>query len=217
MNLKHPDEDCILLSALQHYVFCPRQCGLIHLEDAWQENLFTAEGRVMHEKVHDIGFESRGKIRVERNMLLESQKYGLRGKVDVVEFHLQPDGNWLPFPVEYKRGKPKNNNSDKVQLCAQALCLEEITGERVEKGALFYGKTKKRMEVCFDKSLRVETIKTIDELRQMLALGVTPKAVYSSKCKTCSLNELCLPKIVSRAASVNSYLDQAVKEACENI
>jgi len=211
------DDDFLLLSALQHYVFCPRQCGLIHLEDAWEENLFTAEGRVMHKKVHDVGFESRGKIRAERNMLLESKEYGLRGKADVVEFHLQSNGDWLPFPVEYKRGKPKTNNSDKVQLCAQALCLEELTERRIENGALFYGKTRKRMEVCFDQLLRMETIKTINELRQMIASGVTPKASYSSKCKTCSLNDLCLPKILSKTSSVRSYINRMVKESCENI
>lgn len=206
------EDDYIMLSALQHYAFCPRQCGLIHLEDAWSENLFTAEGRAMHERAHREEFESRGAVKIERGMLLESKKYGLRGKADVVEFHKQ-----IPYPVEFKRGKPKPDSRDKVQLCAQALCLEEMTGQSVPKGALFYGKTRGRIEVVFDEQLRQETIHIINDLRAMLRSGMTPKAEYSKKCDTCSLFEQCLPKSLFRGETVKDYLDEAVKESCASI
>ncbi|MEA3493565.1 MAG: CRISPR-associated protein Cas4 [Candidatus Margulisiibacteriota bacterium] len=212
----YSEDNYIMLSALQHYAFCPRQCALIHLEDAWNENVFTAEGRAMHERVHDDERESRRGVKIERGMLLESKKYGLKGKADVVEFYAGEKGKLVPFPVEYKRGKPKPDNRDKVQLCAQALCLEEMTEEPVKKGALFYGKTRRRLEVSFDQALRRETIEMVSKLREMLRSGITPKAKYSSKCRSCSLNDLCMPKIASRSKSVKKYVKEMVKESCEN-
>jgi len=123
--MSYLEDDLIQLSALQHYAFCPRQCALIHVEQVWSENLLTAEGRIMHEHVHEEGDESRGDIRIERGVSLRSLQLGLIGKADVIEYHRQPDGSWQAFPVEYKRGKPKPDDSDKIQLCAQAICLEE--------------------------------------------------------------------------------------------
>ena len=143
-------DDLIMLSALQHLVFCERQCALIHIEQLWSENVLTAEGRIMHDKVDTANRESRGNIRIEYGVPMRSLRLGLIGKADVVEFHkpcpvMYLNGNsdkWIPFPVEYKRGKPKGGNCDKVQLCAQALCLEEMMNVEIPEGALFYGQTR---------------------------------------------------------------------------
>ena len=153
------EEDLLPLSALQHLLFCERQCALIHVEQLWDENLFTAEGRVIHERVHEQGGESRGNIRIERGLPLRSFRLGLVGKADVVEFHRVTTQRWQPFPVEFKRGKPKRDDCDKVQLCAQALCLEEMLATVVEAGALYYGRTRRRLDIAFDTGLRDETEK----------------------------------------------------------
>ena len=173
----YTEDDLLPLSALQHLIFCERQCALIHIEQAWAENLFTAEGRIMHERVHEEGRESRGDIRVEHGLSLRSLRLGLIGKADVVEFHRWKGGSWLPFPVEYKRGKPKKDNSDRVQLCAQALCLEEMLNIAVPEGALFYGKNRRRAEVVFDIPLRKETEDAAIRLHELIASGRTPKPV----------------------------------------
>jgi len=150
-------EDLIQLSALQNMVFCSRQCALIHIEQVWSENRLTAEGRLMHERTHEEGGESRGNVRIERAVMLRSLRLGLVGMADVVEFHRLEDGRWQPFPVEYKHGKPKVDDCDKVQLCAQAICLEEMLNVEIPGGALFYGKTRRRLDVAFDSDLRQET------------------------------------------------------------
>jgi len=150
-------DDLIMLSALQHFVFCPRQCALIHIEQLWAENVLTAEGRIMHDKVDTANRESRVNIRIEYGMPMRSLRLGLIGKADVVEFHKMADGRWLPFPVEYKRGKPKMDDCDKVQLCAQAICLEEMLNVVIREGALFYGQTRRREDVVFDDKLRMKT------------------------------------------------------------
>ena len=206
------EDDLLPISALQHLIFCERQCALIHIEQAWAENLFTAEGRIMHEHVHAEERESRGKIRIEYGMPLRSLRLGLIGKADVVEFHRQVDASWRPFPVEYKRGKPKKNDSDKVQLCAQALCLEEMMDASVSNGALFYGKTRRRFDVVFDDMLRKVTEEATMRLHALLASGRTPKAVYAKKCDSCSLTGMCLPKTAGKGKSVKRYLSGAVRE-----
>lgn len=205
---KYSEDDLIQLSALQHLVFCERQCALIHIEQVWSENLFTAEGRIMHEKVDTANRESRGTIRIEYGVPMRSFRLGLIGKADVVEFHKQGD-RWIPFPVEYKRGKPKQDNCDKVQLCAQAICLEEMMGVEIGEGALFYGETRHRLDVKFDTALRTVIEDAAKRLHELLASGRTPKAEYSKKCDKCSLVELCLPK-ASRKAS--NYLLKMVEE-----
>jgi len=205
----YSEDDLIMLSALQHIVFCKRQCALIHIEQAWTENVFTAEGRIMHEKADSNKFESRGNVRIDYSVPLRSIRLGLIGKADVVEFHKTDDGTWQPFPVEYKRGKPKIDDSDKVQLCAQAICLEEMLNVEISEGALFYGQTQRREDVVFDNALRMETEETARRVHELIASGVTPKAEYSAKCKKCSLLELCLPK-VSRKAS--KYLLTVMEE-----
>ena len=194
------------LSALQHLLFCERQCVLIHVEQLWEENLFTAQGRLMHERVDRGGHESRGDVRTEYAMPLRSLRLGLIGKADVVEFHLQEDGRWLPFPVEHKRGRPKRENWDKVQLCAQALCLEEALGVKINRGALFYGKNRRRQEVYFDAGLRRQTEETAARLHKLIASGRTPPPRYDQKCDSCSLKDLCLPKVVGKKGRVESYL-----------
>ncbi|RJQ14280.1 MAG: CRISPR-associated protein Cas4 [Nitrospiraceae bacterium] len=208
-NKTYTEDDLIQLSALQHIVFCERQCALIHIEQVWTENVFTAEGRIMHEKADSNKFESRGNVRIDYSVPLRSLRLGLIGKADVVEFHKKDDGTWQPFPVEYKRGKPKIDDCDKVQLCAQAICLEEMLNVEIPEGALFYGQTRRREDVVFNTALRMETEDTARKVHELITSGVTPKAEYSAKCKKCSLLELCLPK-VSRKAS--KYLLNIVEE-----
>ncbi|MBN1381232.1 MAG: CRISPR-associated protein Cas4 [Deltaproteobacteria bacterium] len=203
-------DDFIQLSALQHMAFCPRQCALIHVEQTWTESGRTAEGRIMHERVHEEGRASRGDIRIEYGVGLRSLKLGLIGKADVVEFHHQPDGSWLTFPVEYKRGKPKKDDCDKVQLCAQALCLEEMLNVSIPGGALFYGQTRRHLDVVFDKSLRSKTEETAKLAHELIAAGVTPKPVYEKRCENCSLIAECLPKTLQKKRSVKSYLNRMI-------
>lgn len=205
----YTEDDLIQLSSLQHFIYCERQCALIHIEQIWTENLFTAEGRIMHEKADSNKFESRGNVRIDYSVPLRSLKLGLIGKADVVEFHKQGD-KWIPFPVEYKRGKPKIDDCDKVQLCAQAICLEEMLKVEIPEGALFYGQTRRRENVVFDEKLRLETEDTAKKVHELIELGITPKAEYSKKCNKCSLLELCMPKVSNKASK---YLAKIIEEA----
>jgi len=213
----YTEDDLIPLSALQHLIFCERQCALIYIEQVWSENLFTAEGRIMHERVHTADRESRGDIRIEYSMWLRSLRLGLIGKADVVEFHRKLGSQkaglaeWTPFPVEYKRGKPKKDNCDKVQLCAQALCLEEMLNIEVPFGALFYGKKRRRTDVTFDGTLRQQTEDTAMCLHELIASSRTPKSVYMKKCDSCSLIGICLPKILGKKRSIKRYLSGAIQ------
>lgn len=206
--MPYTEDDLIQLSALQHFMYCKRQCALIHIEQLWGENLFTAEGRIMHDKVDTADRESRGNMRVEYGVPMRSLGLGLIGKADVVEFHKIDDEKWIPFPVEYKRGKPKIDDCDRVQLCAQAICLEEMLNMEIKKGALFYGRTRRREEIFFDDKLRLETEDVAKKVHELIESGVTPRAEYSKKCKKCSLLDLCMPK-VSRKAS--NYLMRAME------
>ncbi|MBI5558718.1 MAG: CRISPR-associated protein Cas4 [Deltaproteobacteria bacterium] len=209
----YTEDDLLPLSALQHLLFCPRQCALIHIEQLWQENLFTAQGRLMHDRVDQSGRESRKDVRVEYGMPLRSMRLGLIGKGDVVEFHrMDSKEGWQPFPVEYKRGKEKKENWDKVQLCAQAICLEEMLGLAVPAGALFYGKNRRRQDVVFTDELRRETEETALKLHELIGAGRTPQSVYSKRCDSCSFYEICLPKILEKRRKIDRYLDQACEE-----
>lgn len=210
--MNYSEDDLIQLSSLQHYVFCPRQCALIHIEQVWSENLLTAEGRIMHEKVHEENRESRGNVRIEYGVPLRSLRLGLIGKADVVEFHRLTENTWQPFPVEYKRGKPKPDDCDKVQLCAQAMCLKEMLNVEIPCGALFYGKTRRRLDVVFDDTLRRKTEDAANKARVLIESGQTPKPVFSKKCKSCSLVAECLPKTMEKRPSVNRYLSKAIRE-----
>jgi len=201
-----------MLSALQHLLFCPRQCALIHIEQLWLENRLTAEGRILHERVHTAARESRRKIRLEFDMPVRSLELGLIGRADVVEFYLQEDGGWLPYPVEYKRGRPKKDDSDRVQLCAQALCLEEMLAVDVPAGALYYGKKKRRTDVLFDSQLRRTTRETAQALHALLNEQRTPAPQYRPRCENCSFIALCLPKNTGAHGSVARYIQRMIRD-----
>lgn len=202
----YPESELLPLSALQHLVYCPRQCGLIHLERAWDENVFTAEGRVHHERVHGGGHVRRGAVRTEFGVALRSLSLGLCGQADVVEFHGR-GANLQPFPVEHKRGKSKSHDADRIQLCAQGMCLEEMLGVPAPAGALSYASSRRREEVAFDQGLRVRTIEVACALHDMLAEGRTPAPLYArQKCDRCSLKARCLPERCGKRAPVAAYL-----------
>jgi len=209
----YSEEDFLQLSALQHFVFCKRQCALIHIEQAWTENVLTAEGRMMHENVHEEHSKNIAGIRIVQGMPLHSFKLGLSGKADTVEFHKIKDrGKYIPFPVEYKHGKPKLDDSDKIQLCAQVLCLEEMMSVKIPKGVLFYGRTRHRFNVTFDDALRQKTKETAVKLHTFIEKGKTPLPTYSPKCKSCSFIDECLPKMIGRKISVKKYLLKQISE-----
>ncbi len=203
----YAESDFIMLSALQHYMFCPRQCALIHLEQQWAENRYTAEGQVLHERVDSNKSDTSGTVRIARTLPLCCHRLGLSGQADVVEFH--QDGT--VFPIEYKRGKPKDNRCDEVQLCAQALCLEEMLTIHIGAGALFYGKRRRRTVIALDVELRELTAQVIDQTHQLLIGGVTPPAIYDSKCDNCSLLNICLPKTCGKGRSVKRYIERMLK------
>ncbi len=208
----YSEDELLQLSALQHFVFCSRQCALIHIEQLWGENRFTAEGRIMHEDVHEEGVENRKEVRIERGIPLRSLELGLSGKADVVEFRKMRDGRVILFPVEYKRGKPKIDHSDVIQLCAQAMCLEEMVRTNIVAGALFYGKIRHRMVVDFTEDLRKETKNLSIQLHKFIESGKTPVAEYSFRCGSCSLLEQCMPKSAGQSLSVDRYLKDTLQK-----
>ena len=192
------EDDLVMVSALQHYLFCPRQCALIHVEQQWLENRLTAEGRILHERVHTSGRESRRTLRVEFDVPIRSLRLGLVGRADVVEFHRSADGAWLPLPVEYKRGRPKRDDSDRVQLCAQALCLEEMLACSIPEGALYYGEKRRRTSVVLTNELRELVRSTAADVHALLAAGRTPPPRRGPHCAHCSCLPLCLPEVAAR-------------------
>jgi CRISPR-associated exonuclease Cas4 len=258
------EDDLLPLSALQHLLFCQRQCALIHIEGLWDENRLTALGKRLHERAHREGErELRGNVCIARGVRLRSLRLGLAGKADIVEFHrvdaagepaapaadleVRPldvpesgppaaeagmaasttptspgppgaplpglPGLWRPFPVEYKRGRPKRNRCDEVQVCAQALCLEEMLGALVPAGALFYGTTRRRFDVAFDAALRDETEDAARRLHAMIGSGVTPRVAREPKCDHCSLAALCLPEATGPARSAARYTRDALRRS----
>lgn len=202
------EDDLLPISALQHLLFCERQCALIHVEDAWAENRLTVEGRHLHERSDSGAAETRGDVRTVRTLSIRSLKLGLTGKADVVEFHRDSTGHVQPFPVEYKRGQPKLNDCDRIQLCAQALCLEEMLCLDIPDGALFYGVTRRRVGVIFDDPLRAIVAKGAARLHEIVTRGITPRAVREPKCDNCSLIDLCLPDALSTRRSATRYVDR---------
>ena len=215
------EEDYLQLSGLQHFVFCRRQWALIHIEGQWAENYRTVDGHLMHERVHDQEFrESRGDCLTVRGLAIHSTELGVSGQCDAVEFRRAPagialqnrEGLWLPYPVEYKRGKPKKHSADELQLCAQAMCLEEMLCCSIPEGALFYGEPRRRTVVFFTPELRETVRRDSDEMHQLYHRGHTPKANPSKSCSACSLKELCLPQLVRRE-SVQTYLRRAMEES----
>jgi CRISPR-associated exonuclease Cas4 len=197
-------EDALIpLSALQHHLFCPRQCAFIHVEQLWAEDVATAQGRLLHEKVDAGRPENRPGVRIARGVAIRSLALGVSGKADVVEFHGQPP---RPYPVEYKRGKPKSHRADEVQLCAQAICLEEMFGEAVPQGALFYGVTRRRLVVAIDAELRTLTARVAAEARANIAAGLTPPPVLMPACRRCSLIDACQPARLEKPPGVARWL-----------
>jgi len=191
------EDDFIQISALQHYVYCPRQCALIHVEDAWSENLYTVRGDILHEKVDTDTYETRGVKKTVRGLRIHSLKHGIVGRCDVVEFRETKNGEEV-MPVEFKSGAPKENISDKVQLCAQALCLEEMLNTTITRGAFFYGKIRRRDIVDINKELRSQTERIIASVREIVSKKIVPTAEYAAKCRNCSLYSICQPKAMNR-------------------
>lgn len=207
------DDQPIPLSALQHYLYCPRQCALIHIERLWTENVHTAEGRVLHQRSDQPATEQRHGVRTATAMPLHHRELGIAGVADVVEFHAQSDGSIQAVPVEYKRGRPKKHRADEVQLCAQALCLEEMLSQHIAEGMLFYGKTRRRTLVAFDATLRHLTLQTIEDTRAMFSVGTTPSAHYDAKrCDACSLIDDCQPQWMNRTRTVTQWLDRQLAQ-----
>jgi len=216
------EEDLLPLSGLQHLAFCQRRWALVQLEQQWEENLFTAEGKLLHEKAHSAEIESRPEVLVRRTLPLRSFRLGLSGQADIVEFlpceAAEPGvpmprrkGLWKPYPVEYKRTRDRHGSSAyRIQLCAQALCLEEMLQVPVPVGAVFDGKAKRREVVIFDEPLRHEVEQYAALMHEILLSGKTPRAVYTKKCESCSINPVCLPSVVE-SASASRYLTRSVE------
>jgi CRISPR-associated exonuclease Cas4 len=209
----YSESDLLPLSGLQHLAFCPRQCALIHIEGAWSENRLTAEGRVMHQRVDEREHETRGDVRREYGLRIRSLTLGLSGIADTVEFRRRNGAAWHPFPVEHKRGKSKGDNPcDRVQLCAQAICLEEMCACTIPAGALFYGETRQREDVAFDCALRAMTTELARRFQELVAGGVTPPPVYGAYCRACSLLAECRPRLIQAHRSAQLYLHQVCTE-----
>lgn len=208
-----------MLSGIQHFAFCRRQWAMIHIEQQWAENYRTTAGELMHKKAHDdASFEKRGDLLIIRGMRISSRNLGLSGQCDVVEFHQDEngvslfgyDGKWKPIPVEYKRGMPKENNADELQLCAQAMCLEEMLQVYVQDGYLYYGENRRRSHVDFTDSLREEVRNAAREMHELFQRGYTPNVKPTKKCKACSLENLCLPKL-QKTVKVRDYIEKGIK------
>lgn len=207
----YDEDDLLPISALQHLLFCERQCALIHVEGLWAENRLTVQGRHLHERADSGAVETRPGLRVERAVALRSLRLGLTGKADVVEFHRDVSGaTEHVVPVEYKRGRPKLDESDRVQLCAQALCLEEMLGVSVAAGAIFYGQTRRRLDVPIDAELRARTEDAARRFRAMVTSGITPTATRMPKCENCSLLGLCLPDAQGPRRSARRFTERAL-------
>ena len=213
------EDDYLLISGIQHFRFCRRQWALIHIEQQWAENVRTADGRIMHANAHDGSFrEKRGDVILTRSMQISSAELGISGECDVVEFHLSEngirlhglDGNYSVIPVEYKRGQPKENDCDAVQLCAQAMCLEEMLCCEIPQAFLYYGETHRRQSVLLDAALRERTTAMIAEMHALFRQQYTPKVKRTKACNACSLKDICLP-VLNKKRSAAAYLSETLK------
>ena len=203
----------IMLSALQHYAYCPRQFALIHIEQVWAENYFTAHGQLLHERVDSYESEQRGNIRYERSVAVKSKQLNINGKLDLLEIEGKPATRYLP--VEYKRGKAKIENWDKIQLCAQALCIEEMRDTTINTGALWYWQERKRQQVDLDDALRAETLAAIKGAHKIILSGKTPAPTSNKKrCRACSLLDLCEPDLFRKDHSKH-YIDELFSDCSE--
>ena len=219
----YTEEELLPISGLQHIIFCERRAALIFLECLWDDNLYTAEGTLIHDKVHNTDTESRGDIRITRGLRLHSYKLGLSGIADVVEFHKINDekcsngvklnnmkGLWSPYIIEYKRGKLRHEFSFEVQLCAQAICLEEMLKTDILSGSIYYGKTARRHEIYFDDELRLKTHEASCMFREIINRKKTPKMRYENKCEKCSMLSKCIPKTTGVKKDVQGYILKSI-------
>jgi len=222
MSSRYNDDDLLALSGIQHFAFCQRQWALIHIEKQWSDNLLTVEGNQLHERVDNPDFfEARGGILTTRSVPLSSYILGFYGVADMVEFYAVEEngvilngrkGKWHPVPVEYKRGIPKKDIIDEVQLCAQAMCLEEMLCTNIEYGYLFYGEIKHRTKVLFEDGLRNKVIEFSEQMHSLFDKQYTPKAIKTQKnCKSCSLVDVCVPKLGIEQAKVDNYISEYLK------
>lgn len=214
----YAEEDYLMLSGIQHFAFCRRQWALIHIEQQWAENYRTTSGELMHKKAHDEGaFEKRGDLLIVRGLRIASHELGLSGQCDVVEFHQDERGvelfgyagKWQPVPIEYKHGTPKENDADELQLCAQAICLEEMFQTDIPEGFLYYGENRRRNKVEFTEDLCGKVRKAAGEMHDMFRRGHTPVVKSAKRCRACSLENLCLPKL-QKTPNVRKYIEQNI-------
>jgi len=230
MTSEYTQDDLLPLSGIQHFLFCRRQWALIHIEQQWKENALTAEGRIMHQRVDDPFFtETRNGVITARSVPVASYRLGLSGVCDVVEFTLTPspvsgegrgegvklpnrEGLYLSAPIEYKRGKEKYDHSDETQLCAQALCLEEMLSTVIPRGFLFYGETRHRVEIPFTAELRTLVKEMSDEMHNYFSRGYTPKVKTSKACRSCSLADICLPVLQEKVIAASKYIKQQIEQ-----
>ena len=218
--MEYREEDFLMLSGIQHFCFCQRQWALIHIDMLWEENLRTAEGEIMHDKCHDsMSSESRGDILISRGLPVFSRAMGVSGECDVVEFIRDDngislsgrEGRYRVYPVEYKHGSPKEHNADVFQLCAQAMCLEEMLVCEISEGALFYGETKRRTKVQFTDAMRTEVREMFELMHHYMKNSYIPKVKPTISCNACSLKDLCLPKL-GRAGDPQKYILKNLEE-----
>ena len=216
---EYPEDDWLALSGLQHFAFCRRQWALIHIEQQWRDNYLTTAGSLEHDRAHDYGAsEARGDLLIMRDLRVFSRRLGITGACDVVEFR-QSDagvplqgraGAWLPYPVEYKHGAPKQADADRLQLCAEAMCLEEMLACSIPEGALFYQQTKHRERVRLDESLRDQIVTMSGEMHDLFTRGHTPNVKPSKSCRACSLRDICLPKLAG-SRSAKQFIDEVMR------
>jgi len=221
---RYNEEDFLLISGIQHYTFCKRQWALIHIEQQWKENLRTVEGKLLHKNAHDkYSSEKRGDLIISRGMAIHSNELGISGECDVVEFQRDEngvelfgrEGRYKVFPVEYKRGIPKENDMDILQLTAQAICLEEMLCCQIDSGYIYYGETKHRITVNFDDEIRKKVADVFNEMRQMYERRHTPKVKRTKSCNACSLKDICLP-VLCKNKSVKKYIEKHINEEASN-
>ncbi|OZG62787.1 CRISPR-associated protein Cas4 [Bifidobacterium hapali] len=217
---EYAEDDWLSLSGIQHFSFCRRQWALIHVEQLWQDNVLTTSGSIEHERAHDYGAsEKRGDLLILRDLRVFSRRMGVSGACDVVEFHASPDGvtlqgrdgQWIPYPVEYKHGQPKTQDADRLQLCAEAMCLEEMLSCDIREGALFYQHIRRRETVSFDESLRETVTDMFRQMHDFYTRGHTPKVRTKQGCKACSLKDVCLPELLKKR-SARKYVDDRIYE-----
>lgn len=216
--MEYNEDDFLMLSGVQHFTFCRRQWALIHIEQLWEENLRTAQGNLLHENCHDsYSSESRGSVIISRGMPVFSRTLGASGECDIVEFIRGEngislsgkDGLYSVYPVEYKHGEPKENDCDKMQLAAQAICLEEMLQCEIKSGAVFYEKNRRRLKVELTDELKDSVRRMFREMHDYCARGYVPKVKPTKSCNACSLKELCLPKLY-KLHDVRGYLDETL-------